>query len=82
MLKLKPLDVLTITKDEIEYQFEVAEEGAYVVSVPDLPGCVSEGDSFEQAWDMIQDAMQGWLRAASDHGDPVPFRFTGRLWAG
>ena len=60
MQKLKPKDRLKITKDGIEYEFEVAKEGRYVVSVPELPGCVSEGDTFEEAWEMIQDAMEGW----------------------
>ena len=47
MQKLKPKDKFKITKDDIEYEFEVAEEGGYVVSVPELPGCLSEGDTFE-----------------------------------
>ena len=75
MQKLKPRDKLTITKDDIEFQFEVAEEGGYVVSVPELPGCVSEGDTFEHAWEMVLDAMQGWLQVASEAGDPIPDRF-------
>jgi len=75
MQRLKPKDILKITKDGIEFQFEVAEEGGYVVSVPELPGSVSEGDTFEEALEMIQDAMQGWLRVAADHRDPIPERF-------
>lgn len=75
MTVLKPSDKLKIIKDDIEYEFEVAEEGGFVVSVPELPGCVSEGDSFEEAWDMIQDAMQGWLHVASEHGDSDPDRY-------
>ena len=69
MLKLKPSDTFTITKDGVEIQFEVAEEGGYVVSVPELPGCLSEGDTFEEALAMIEDAMQGWLASAAKHGD-------------
>ena len=49
MQKLKPKDKFRIVKDDIEYEFEVAEEGGYTASVPDLPGCLSEGDTFEQA---------------------------------
>lgn len=77
MQKLKPKDRLKITKDGIEYEFEVAKEGRYVVSVPELPGCVSEGDTFEEAWEMIQDAMEGWLHVAAKHGDHIPARFKG-----
>ena len=72
MQKLKPKDKFRIVKDDIEYEFEVAEEGGYTASVPDLPGCLSEGDTFEQALAMIQDAMEGWLTVAAKHGDPVP----------
>ena len=51
-------DRFTILKEGAAFEFEVAEEGGYVVSVPELPGCVSEGDTFEEALEMIQDAMQ------------------------
>ena len=77
MQKLKPGDKLKIIKDDIEYEFEVAEEGGYTVSVPELPGCLSEGGTFEEAWDMIQDAMEGWLLVAAKHGDPIPSQFIG-----
>ena len=79
MLKLKPSDTFAIVKDGVEIQFEVAEEGGYVVSVPELPGCITEGDTFEEAIAMIEDAMQGWLASAAKHGDPIPEQFRGRL---
>ena len=79
MQRLKPKDKLNITKDGIDYEFEVAEEGGYIVSVPELPGCVSEAETFEQAWEMIQDAMEGWLLVAEKHGDPVPPKFRGAI---
>ena len=41
--------------------FEPAEEGGYIVTVPALPGCVSQGDTFEKATTMIKDAIQGCL---------------------
>ena len=62
MLKLEPADTFTIVKDGIEIEFEVAEEGGYVVSVPELPGCVTEGDTFEEAIAMIEDAMRDGSR--------------------
>jgi predicted RNase H-like HicB family nuclease len=75
MQKLEAKDKFTVVKDDVQYEFEVAEEGGYVVSVPELPGCVSEGEDFEEAWRMIQDAMAGWLAVAQKQGDPVPPRF-------
>ena len=79
MQKLKPKDKLKITRDDVEYEFEVAEEGGYIVSVPKLPGCVSEGETFEEAWEMIQDAIAGWLDVATKHGDPIPQNFRGLI---
>lgn len=53
-------------------QFERAEEGGYTVTVPELPGCVTEGDSFAEALEMVKDAMAGWLSVAVEFGDPIP----------
>jgi predicted RNase H-like HicB family nuclease len=50
MQKLMPRDKLKIAKDGIEYEFEVAEKGGYFVCVPEFPGCVSEGQTSEEAW--------------------------------
>ena len=53
-------------------RFERAEEGGYVVTVPELPGCVTEGDTFAEALEMVRDAMEGWLYVAARCGDPIP----------
>lgn len=50
MQKLMPRDKLKIAKDGIEYEFEVAEKGGYFVCVPEFAGCVSEGQTSEEAW--------------------------------
>jgi len=42
------------------------------VVVPALPGCVSEGDTEEEALENIRDAMVGWLAVARKHGLYVP----------
>jgi predicted RNase H-like HicB family nuclease len=44
---------------------EEADEGGYTVTVPALPGCISEGDTYEEAVDNIKDAVQLYLRAVS-----------------
>jgi predicted RNase H-like HicB family nuclease len=49
-----------------------AEEGGYTVVVPALPGCVSEGDTEEEALENIRDAIVGWLAAARKHGLTLP----------
>lgn len=52
--------------------FEPAEEGGYVVSVPALPGCVTEGDSFEEAVEMVKDAIKGYLFVMKKVGEEIP----------
>ncbi|MFA6548744.1 MAG: type II toxin-antitoxin system HicB family antitoxin [Candidatus Margulisiibacteriota bacterium] len=52
--------------------FEPAEEGGYVVTVPNLPGCVTQGDSFEEAKKMAKDAINGYIAVLKADGDPIP----------
>lgn len=52
--------------------FEPAEEGGYVASVPALPGCMSQGDTFEQAVKMIKDAISGYLVVLKEKGGEIP----------
>ncbi len=61
-----------VTKEGIEYEFEAAEEGGYIVSVPLYPSCVSQGDTFEEALVNIEDALLGCLTAARDLNLPIP----------
>ncbi len=49
-----------------------AEEGGFVVSVPALPGCVTEGESREEALEMIRDAISGYIASLKKHGEPIP----------
>ncbi len=41
--------------------FYPCEEGGYTVTFPDLPGCITEGDTLSDAIDMAIDAASGWL---------------------
>lgn len=52
--------------------FEPAEEGGFVVTVPKLPGLVTEGDSFEEAVRMVQDAIKGYLAVLDDNHERIP----------
>ncbi|MHB8156696.1 MAG: type II toxin-antitoxin system HicB family antitoxin [Desulfocucumaceae bacterium] len=45
-----------------------ADEGGYVVEIPDLPGCISQGETIEEALKMIQDAKTCWLESALEDG--------------
>lgn len=54
------------TKNILEYTavFQKAPEGGYTVTVPALPGCVSEGDTFEKAAKNIKEAIELYLEIA------------------
>lgn len=64
----------SISQKILEYTaiFEPAEEGGYVVSVPALPGCVTEGDTFEEAASMIKDAARGYIQVLKEAGQEIP----------
>lgn len=51
---------------------EPCEEGGYTVYVPSLPGCISEGDTFEEAIENIKDAIKGWIEVSREYGDIIP----------
>ena len=46
---------------KLKVLLEPAEEGGYTVHVPSLPGCISEGDSREDALRNIQEAIELYL---------------------
>ncbi len=50
-------------KERIYYPalFHVAEEGGYWAEFPDLPGCVTEGDTFPDAFDKAREALGLYL---------------------
>jgi antitoxin HicB len=51
---------------------EPAEEGGYIVSCPDFPGCVTQGESVDEALAMVKDAIKGYIFSLKKHGEPVP----------
>lgn len=48
------------------------EGGGFVATVPDLPGCMSGGETPEEALANVQDAIECWIEAARDQGRPIP----------
>jgi len=51
---------------------EQEEDGGYVVSVPALPGCVSEGNTRTEALKNIREAIELYVEDCRDAGDPIP----------
>ena len=51
---------------------EKNEDGGYTVTVPSLPGCVTEGSTWEEAIANAQEAITGYLAALKDLGKSIP----------
>ena len=51
---------------------EQDEDGAFVAQVPSLPGCISEGQTREEALENVRDAIAGYLESLAKHDEPVP----------
>ena len=45
---------------------EPSDEGGYTIYVPSLPGCISEGDTAEEALENIQEAIELYLEPVED----------------
>ena len=50
----------------------IEKKGGYTVEVPDLPGCVSEGDTLADAILMATDAASGWVLDELEDGNAIP----------
>ena len=47
------------------------QEG-FVARIVELPGCITQADSFDELEEMIEDAMRAWIEVALDEGQPIP----------
>lgn len=48
------------------------EDDAYLVTVPDLPGCATHGATYRDAVALAEDAIQSWLDGAQAMGRHIP----------
>lgn len=46
--------------------------GGFIATVPDLPGCMSDGETPQEALANVQDAIASWIEAAKELGHTVP----------
>ncbi len=63
--------------DVPEYPFELRrlsedKGGGWLITFPDLPGCMSDGETAEEAIANGAEAVRGWIAIAREFGDPVP----------
>ncbi|TAK58306.1 MAG: type II toxin-antitoxin system HicB family antitoxin, partial [Dehalococcoidia bacterium] len=64
-----------VIKDGIVYELREEPEGGFTISVPALPGCLSFGDTIEDALSMIAEATTLWLEVAREEGFAIPSQF-------
>lgn len=65
------MNKLSTTINQYTILLEPAEEGGFTVVVPALPGCITEGDTFEQAIAMAKDAISAYLVSLQKHNEPI-----------
>lgn len=58
--------------------------GGYLIEFPDLPGCISDGESIEEAIENGKDAVECWIEDARLSKEPIPLpgsleRFSGKF---
>ncbi len=48
------------------------EDHIYVVTIPELPGCMTHGASLEEAARQAKDAIESWIDGAREEGETLP----------
>jgi predicted RNase H-like HicB family nuclease len=56
---------------KLNYRVEIVKdktEGGYIISIPQLKGCITTSETVEEGMQLIEDAKKEWLRAALEEG--------------
>jgi predicted RNase H-like HicB family nuclease len=60
----------------MQYSYKILlnkeEDGGYMVTVPALPGCITQGDTIEEAMAMAKEAIELYVEELQSRGEPVP----------
>jgi predicted RNase H-like HicB family nuclease len=48
------------------------DDNAFLVEVPELPGCMADGPTYEEALASVQTIIAEWIETAQDEGRPIP----------
>ncbi len=48
------------------------EDGKFIVEVPELPGCMADGDTYEEALANAKIAIEEWIEVAKELGREIP----------
>ncbi|MEW6664062.1 MAG: type II toxin-antitoxin system HicB family antitoxin [Thermodesulfobacteriota bacterium] len=49
-----------------------SEDHAYVAEVPELPGCMADGKSYQEALSNAEQVIEEWIETAAKAGRPIP----------
>lgn len=50
----------------------IPDEDNFFIKIKELKGCISQGNTIEEAYELIKDAMISWLEVAIEEGDEIP----------
>jgi len=65
------------TMDELRYEIDLfwsEEDQAYIAEVPELPGCMADGPTYEAALKAAEVVIREWIETAKELGRPIPLR--------
>jgi predicted RNase H-like HicB family nuclease len=60
---------------EIRYEvimYWSEEDEAFIAEVPELPGCMADGSSYQEALAYVEIVIQEWIETANELGRPIP----------
>jgi antitoxin HicB len=62
---------------DVDYGLKISllsddDGGGYLVEVPDLPGCMTDGDTLEEAIRKAGEAIESWIQVAKECGKKIP----------
>jgi len=60
------------TRYHYRVTFRPEPEGGFTASVPALPGCVTHGRTLEEAKEMANNAISGYVESLNKHGESLP----------
>ena len=59
------------SKDEIIIYWST-DDNAFIIEVPELPGCMADGKTYQEAIANAEVIIEEWLETARDLGRPIP----------
>jgi len=62
-------------KEELKYEIIIywsEEDSCFLAEVPELPGCMSDGDSYQSALKNVEQVITEWIEVAKESGREIP----------